>query len=203
MTVQTGDVIKTVVDFVNAAGNHQQNVWHHQANFLADQTDAATLTAIVAWVGTTYSELNGDIKSAWDDPDVFCDIVAWSGTKWETTHRIGEGIAATSFVNGSDGLPLQVSAIATFRTNRPRSRGRKFAPAFGEDTQSGGELTAAAKADMADFVTQGLSNITVVASNYLEPGIPSTVTGTFWLFQNGFYTDILHTQRRRVPGKGA
>lgn len=202
MTVQSGNVVKTVVDFTSPAGNHQQNVWHHQANFISDQSDSAVLAAIVAWVGTVYSQLNGSIRAAWDDPDVACDIVTWVVSKWETTHRVGEGIAGTSFVNTSEGLPLQVSAIATFRTLRPRSRGRKFLPVFAEDTQSGGILVAAAIADVADFVTQALTDITVVASNTLESGIASTVTGTFWRFENGFANDLLHTQRRRIPGVG-
>lgn len=202
MTVSNGDVIQAVVDFITSGGNHFQNKFTWMAEFGEDRTDVQVVSAIVSWAGDFYDEMAAEILPDIDDPDVYVDKVEWETDHWEVTEEIGEGIAGTTFTNGSESLPHQCAACLVGKTDRPRSRGRKFMPPFGEDRQAGGVFIGATLTALAAALVEYLAPVSVFGVDTLEPGVASKVTGTFLPFVAGLVTDYARTQRRRTPGYG-
>jgi hypothetical protein len=121
---------------------------------------------------------------------------------WEVVRTVGSVLIGTSFVGSGGVLPFMDAAVAVARTLRPRSRGRKFLPVFTEDAQDNTNLLVPAIADVADFVADYVDWINVGTQSDLIPGVPSTVTGTFLPFHDGFADEVLGSQRRRRPGYG-
>lgn len=118
------------------------------------------------------------------------------------TELIGYFTPTISMVNASDELPNQCSAFVTLYTSRPKSRGRKFVIPFGEDTQDGTYLTAAALTDMTDFADELLDNVVFDVLEYFVPGIPREAVELFLDFTTAVVTNLLGSQRRRRPGVG-
>lgn len=200
--MDNGEIVQIVVDFSNALGNHFQNKFVYLADFATSQPDSQALTAIGNHFGGMYDEVASWIHTSLDDPDVFVDVIEWVVDHWEVVRTVGSLILGTTFTGTADVLPFMDAAVAVARTARPRSRGRKFLPPFGEDAQVGTGLVAACKADLADWVSDYIDNLNVGTQSDLEPGVASVVTGTFLPFVNGFYDDLIGTQRRRRPGYG-
>lgn len=202
MTVDNNDVIQVVADWVLPGGQHQQNKFIFLAQLASGQTEAAVMTALSTALAALYDELSAEIPSTLQDPVLACDKLAWVTDHWEVSANIGETSCSTTSTNGSDYLPLPVAAYLVGRTARPRSRGRKFMPSFGEDRQAGSGLIAAAQTALGNALLDYLSDITISPGNTLVPGIASTVTGTFLPFVSGIAASILGTQRRRHPSRG-
>lgn len=202
MTVSDGDIVQAVVTFETTDGYQLQNKYCYKADFASDQSDASVISAIAGQLGTLYDELAAEIPSMLDDPVVDIDLLTWVTDHWEVLASIGSAVVATTLTNGSELLPLTTCALMAARTARPRSRGRKSMPVFGEDRQSGGGLISAAVTALGNALLEYLATITISSGNDLEPGVPSTVTGTFLPFISGLTRVVLGTQRRRRQGYG-
>ena len=202
MTISDGDVLQAVVDFVLPGGQHQQNKFTWLATLASGQSEAVIALAIATALGLLYDELSAEIPSTIGDPDVMIDKIEWVTDHWEVAENVAETVASITPTNGSEYLPLPSTAYLVGRTARPRSRGRKFMPTFGEDRQSGSGLISAAQTAMAGALVEYLNDIEISAGNTLIPGVASTVTGTFLPFVSGLAASILGTQRRRHPSRG-
>jgi hypothetical protein len=75
-------------------------------------------------------------------------------------------------------------------------------PVFTENEQAGGGLISGAQTALGNALTDALASVTISSGNDLVPGVPSTVTGTFLPFLNGFVKAVIGTQRRRRQGYG-
>jgi len=132
------------------------------------------------------------------------DEVEWNATDsfWEVVRQVGFFTPGITYTNGVDPLPNQVAAIATFPTFRPKSRGRKFLPPFGEDQQDAGILNSTALTALANWATDALADVVVSSGNELLTGVPREAADVFLTLASYVVTDILGTQRRRKPGVG-
>lgn len=202
MAVENGEVLQAVIDYITSDGVHIQQKLGYIAQFAAPQSEVAVLAAIASAVSAMMDAVAGCIHTSLEDPDVYVDVIEWVADHWEVVRNVGEVIAGTTPTNISQILPYQNAAVLVGRTARPRSRGRKFLPPFGEDCQDASVWTAAVLADLADALLIYLADIAVSVNNDLSPGVPSTVTGTFLPFTGGLVNDYVRTQRRRVPGVG-
>lgn len=202
MSVEDGDVLQAVVDFLTPGGNHMQNKYTWLASLASSQSEAAVITAILAALDILYTEMNADISTVFNDPDCYIDKIAVVGDQWEVSENVGEGIIDTSFASTDEIVPFQCAPYFCGRTARPRSRGRKFILPFGEDRSSGSGLIAGAVTDLTDAATEYIDDIDLGSGNTLIPGIASTVTLTFWPFVGAIVANLIGSQRRRVPGVG-
>lgn len=202
MTVENGEVVQAVVDFVADDGTHFQNKFTWECEFASGQTEANVLGEMLDSLGILYDQLAAEIPVELDDPDVFADVIEWVTDHWEVVRNIGEGVAGTSFSQAGDILPFQTSGVLVGRTERPRSRGRKFLPPFGEDRQASSVFISATLTALANALTQYLVTREISSGNDLIPGVASVVTGTFLPFVGGLVSDYVRTQRRRTPTLG-
>lgn len=205
MTVQPDDVLKVTFEVELHDGTIAQNVHYFHAILIAPMTDAQALIGIELWVEDAYNQLSGSLPASMTQRLCTVQTIDWNAgeSKWEVTGLIGYFTPTISFVNASDELPNQSSAFATFNTTRPKSRGRKFAMPFGEDTQDGTYLTAAALSDMTDWADEILDNVVFGALEYFVPGIPREAVDVWLDFVGAVVTNVLGSQRRRRPGVGA
>lgn len=202
MAVSDGEVVQAVVDYVSGSGVHFQNKFSYLAQFASDQSEAVVLAAIASHLQQIMDNLVVELNGAFNDPDTYMDVIEFIDGAWEVVRNVGTTFVNTSFNNSSNTLPFQTSAYLVGRTARPRSRGRKFLPPFGEDQQASSLLESTALADVVDAAADYIDDIDLGGGNGLVPGVPSTVTGTFLPFVGATTNSAIGTQRRRRPGVG-
>jgi hypothetical protein len=202
MSISDGDIIQAIVDFVPSTGDHFLNkfVWLAQLATAVDEGNFITFANAV--LSALYNELAAELNSEIEDPDVTYDKLEWVTDDWEVSDNIGESALSTTFTNTSEFLPFQTAAVMSGRTPRPRSRGRKFLPPFGEDQAVGGVLISGAISDLSDALADYIDDMDMGSGNSFIPGVASTVTQGFLPFVGGIASDILGTQRRRRKGIG-
>jgi hypothetical protein len=202
MAVENDAVLQGVVDFVSPGGYHVQNKFSWLCQFSSAQVEGVVVAAIVGQLEMLYDEIASRTTNAWDDPTVYVDEIKWIDGQWEVVANIGDDVVDTFFSNTSELLPLQTAPYMVARTARPRSRGRKWLPPFGEDQATSGVLLAGALTAIGNALVYYLGDIVITGGNTMTPGVPSTVTGTFLPFTTGLYGAIVGTQRRRRQGFG-
>lgn len=205
MPVDPGDFIKVTYEVTLHDGSIAQNVHYFRAVLLTQLPNVQALIGIELWIEAAYGNLSGSLPATTTQNLCTAQIIEWSASlgRWEVTELIGYFTPTISMVNAADELPNQSSAFATFTTARPKSRGRKFVVPFGEDTQDGTYLTAAALSDMVDFADDVLENIVFDVLEYFVPGVPREAVNLFLDFTGAVITNVLGSQRRRRPGVGA
>lgn len=202
MTINNGDILQAVVDFVSAGGLHEQNKFSFLAQLASGQSEAVVALAIASALEALYDNLNADVSTVWNDPEVYIDKVEWVTDHWEVTENVAETALDTSFNNATEPSPLHAPAYFVGRTARPRSRGRKWMPSFCEDRMGSGALIGAAITDLTAAAADYIDTIDMGGGNSLVPGVPSTVTGTFLPFVGAIVGTIVGSQRRRRQGYG-
>lgn len=202
MTVTNNDILKLVVEGVLPDGSIAQNVFYLLAELAAPQADQTVLNALETWVEAAYTELIGTIVDDVTFNDITCDIIEWVVDGWETSYHVGTEDVDLTPTSTDDWLPNQVSAFATFNTERPKSKGRKFTFGFSELSMSGSYLSAGTVTAMVDFAAEILTTITLAPFNTLTPGIVRTAVELFLPFTSAVVTNVCGTQRRRRPGVG-
>jgi hypothetical protein len=202
VTVSNGDILKVVIEFNLPNGTIGQNVYYFRAQLAAAQADQTVLNNLETWVEALYANLEPQIVSSVTFNDMVVDVVAWDGTKWETTYHVGTEDLDITPTSAAEALPNQVSPFATFNTERPKSKGRKFCAGFGETSTVGSILAAGALADMVAFATDALDNIVIGLFNDLIPGIVRKGVNEFLDYLSATVTNVVGTQRRRRPGVG-
>lgn len=205
MTVQNGDILKVTFEVSTADGSVLQNVYHMEARLAAPQADATVVNAIETWIEGAYSELSTELVSTLVQGLCLVDEITWNAgtSEWEVSRNVGSFTPTIGFNNAGEALPNMTTAFAVFSTTRPKSKGRKFVPPFGENNQAASYLTGAALANMADYVTRCLAAATIGPGNTLVYGIVRAAAGEFLEALIGVVTNVLGTQRRRRPGVGA
>lgn len=202
MTVTNGDVIKLVVEAVLGDGTIVQNVYYLLAQLAAGQADQSVLNALETYVEAAYAEVISYLSDTVTFNPITADIIEWDGTKWETTYHIGTEDIDTAPAVVTEPLPNQIAPFATFNTERPKSKGRKFLFGFVEAASDGSFLISACTTAMAAFAAEVITTIVLGPLNELTPGIVRKGVDLFLEFSSAVVTNVVGTQRRRRPGVG-
>lgn len=205
MTIASGDVLRTSVNFTLADGTLYQNVYHHRRVGLGIITDATHVAAIKVWAETMYAILDDLIASDVVAALSTVDLVVFDVDAWVVLESIGVFTPDfTATQTPALGQVNQISPFITFKTSRPQSVGRKFLFALTEGSYDAGRLTGGTVTAIVNVADDILGNIVVSAPlDYLVPGITRTSVDAFLSFTLGVVTNIPGTQRRRRFGVGA
>lgn len=205
MTVDNNDKLKVVWEATLDDGSIIQNVYYLIAQLLVGQAEGTVLTQVELWLEGAYNELSAELLTSMTQNICTVSEVVWNASEsfWEVDRLIGYFTPTITFNNATDGLPNQCSSVPVFPTGRPKTRGRKFLPPFGEDRQADGILIAASLAAVADYADDILNGITIGPGNELVSGVIREGVNEFAVFAVGVVSDLLGTQRRRKPGVGA
>lgn len=203
MTVVNGDVLRITVNFQLPDGTQYQNVYHMIAQFVASFGDETVVSEVQSWVEAVYATVITMVNSGTAEQVSSVDKVAWTGTEWEVIANIGTFVPSFVPTGAGDITPNQISPFVVFKTERPRSVGRKFLFPVMETDQNQGVLAPAAIALLVSYATEVMTDITMAPLSTLIPGIPRTAVNAFFTFLLAVVTDIVGTQRRRRPGVGA
>lgn len=203
MALSVGDVVRTAVHMLLGNGVEYVNVYHHIFDGIGGISDAAVVSDINDWVEAAYAELAGYTETAIVEQLSFVDEVAWNGTKWATVRSLGTFTPAFAPAGGSDITPNQVSAFVTFKTERPKSVGRKFMFPALDGAQNAGLMSGPYVTAMVAFADIVVNDITLDIANGLVPGVPRTAVDDWLTFTVAVVTNLLGTQRRRRPGYGS
>lgn len=205
MAVSTDTVLRAVAEFVLADGTLAQMVFHFLSEFVANQSDSTVTASIVSYIEDILTDVatyidNGVTTNPMETSEVEWDAV---NSKWEVTRVLPQDTITWPGTAAGDILPNQIAPVLLASTYRPKTRGRKFIPAFAEAATQGSTLVAGALTALGNAVNDYIADETISANNDLIVGVPSNVTGEFHEFANGDVTDIVGSQRRRKPGVGA
>lgn len=203
MTVVNGDVLRITVNFLLPDGTQFQNVYHMIAQFVASFGDTTITDEIEAWVEGVYAAIITMVNSGTTEQVSSVDKIAWTGSEWEVTANVGTFVPEFVPTGAGDITPNQISPFVVFKTERPRSVGRKFLFPVMETDQNQGILVGGAITLLVAYAAEVMTDITMAPLSTLIPGIPRTAVNTFLTFLLAVVTDIVGTQRRRRPGVGA
>jgi len=205
MTTETNQILHAVAGILMPDNVVAQMVFHFLTDFTANQDDNTVCSAIEGYIEDILSAVNGQVASAVTTILDYVHEVEWNAVSgvWETKRLVGTVEPSESFSGASELLPWQNAAVLTANTLRPKTRGRKFIPAFTEGMSDGdSEWTSTALAGLATALAAYIADETISAGNDLIVGVPSTVDGQFYPFTDGEVVDIVGSQRRRKPGVG-
>lgn len=205
MSLSNSDVIKVTFEVSLEDGTIAQNVYYMGCVFPGgDQTDTAVKNAVQPWIAAAYNELSAEHVSTITQNQCHIHKMAWDAGEgeWYVDRFVADFTPSVTYGNATESLPNQCAAHAQFETTRPKSFGRKFLFPWGEDRQDQGYMISAALTDLADYAAAILDDAVVDGSNVLTAGIIRVGVNTFLGFTGAVVTDLIRTQRRRVPGVG-
>lgn len=203
MAIVAGDILRTSVNFELADGTQYQNIFHHKRTGVALISDATFVASLKDWVETMYAELVTLVDN--DVTPALCSVdkIEWVVDAWEVVENVGTFIPTFIPVDVFAQMPNQLSPYVMFKTDRPKTVGRKFLFPLCEDGFDVGLLTAAAVTALTAWASDALNDIIVIALNDLVPGVPRTAINAWYEFTHAVLANIAGTQRRRKIGVGA
>lgn len=204
--ILSGDILRTAVNFNLGDGTLFQNVYHHQrigAGLLLTHQDH--VDAIEAWANAMYAEINAPAADTIVEGLSTVDRVEFVEGEWTVTESIGTFVMTWSPIGSAvTAMPNQMSPFVTFRTERPKSVGRKFLFPLIEGSYTTGLLHGGTVTEIVAYADDAVNDITVDAPfDFLVPGIVRTSVDAFLEFSVAVVTDLAGTQRRRRRGYGA
>lgn len=202
MSVLSGDILRTTCNFTIGTVTQFQNVYHHKRFGVAIYTDQEHVNFIETWAESLYGTLVAYNRDNIEGGLCQVDKIEWDTDEWVIVENVGTFVLGWSPIGGATNLPNQVSPFVVFKTNRPKTVGRKFLFPMTEEAYAGGRLVTLALEDMADYADIAVNNITMAALNYLIPGVPRTGVNSWQEFFVAVVNDLVGTQRRRREGVG-
>lgn len=203
MALGVGDIIRTSCNFLLGSGDQYQNVFHHIFDGIGGVSDAAVVADIETWSDAMYSELNAQVDQNIVEQLSSVDQVEWTGSAWEIVANIG--VFTPDFTPGSSvgQLPNQSSPFVVFKTERPKSVGRKFLFPVAAANQDSGILGGGTVTAIVAWAFDALNDIEIDVANVLHPGIIRVGVNDFLPFTVSIVTNLIGSQRRRRQGDGA
>lgn len=205
MSVVDGDILRVSVNFELGDGTQYQNIFHYIRDGTDPISDAAHITAIGSKMLAMYQTIDDLVTSDVTAQLSFVDRVEFNEIvdEWRVVENIGTFTPTFVPTEATDALPFQSAPFIVFKTQRPRSVGKKFLFPFGEAHQDGTVLTGGAVTAMTSFGTQVINAIAVGGDVTLTAGIVRTGIQTFFNFLVAVVNDVIGSQKRRRPGVGA
>jgi len=205
MSVDDGDYLSCDASFTLGDGTIAQNRFRFLADFsVGSEDDQDVLDGLESRMETMYATINSKVSNE-VTPNLFTvSELEWSiaDTQWLKTRELGTFTPTITFINAGDALPNQCAPFVTAKTLRPRTVGRKFVLPFCEDQQNEGVLSAGAVTQLTSWASYYIAAITISAGNNLRPGVVREGVQGWNTFTAVVVSDIIGTQRRRMPGRG-
>lgn len=201
MTVLDDAILRVTQRFYMDSGDVGCNVYHYVASFGSAYDDIDVFNPLLAQMDQVYTMLVDYVPGNTAMGICTVDELAWDPVEneWGVARLVGQGTPTVTFVNASDPLPNQSSAVITFPTGIAGRRGRKFLPPFGEDQQTAGYMDVGLVADLLEVGEEMAAVVVVLAADVLIPIILAAAEDTFTLIEGWVVSDILGSQRRRKP----
>lgn len=205
MAVLNGDILRVSVNFELGDGTQYQNIYHYVRDGSDPQSDATHISAIESRVEAMYATIDDVVTDDVTSQLCFVDRVEFNEIldEWRVVENIGTFTPEFTPTEASEAIPYQSAPFIVFKTQRPRSVGKKFLFPFGEVHQDSTILTGGAVAAMVAFGVQVINSIAVGGDATLTAGIVRTGVQTFLNFLVAVVNDVIGSQKRRRPGVGA
>lgn len=205
MAVLDGDILRISVNFELGDGTQYQNIYHMIRDGTDAHSDATHITAIKTKIDAMYATIIAQTRNDVVEQLSFVDRIEFNEItdKWEVVENIGTFTPAFNPANVGEGLPYQSAPYIIFKTQRPKSVGKKFLFPFGEDQQDETILVAGAVTAMVAFGVSVLNALVVGGDATLTMGIVRTGIQTWLSFLVAVVNDVIGSQKRRRPGVGA
>lgn len=205
MTVIDGDILRISANFELGDGTLYQNIYHYVRDGPDPISDEAHITAISAQMNAIYATLTSMVKDDVVARLSFVDEVQFDeiADEWRVVQNIGTFTVDFSPTGSEDALPFMSAPYVIFKTQRPRSVGKKFLFPFLETMQDSTILVGGAVTAIVAFGAAVLGVVQLGGTSTLTSGIVRTGIQSFLLFLVAVVRDIIGSQRRRRPGVGA
>lgn len=200
MTIETGDIVKVVLDYLYPGAGTALNIFYYKL-FDAPQTDQDVIDALVDWATNQWGD-------HWQDMaptnatlnNIALYVVSELG---EVLRDLGTTNLNISGTQTGEVSPAAVSAFLQAYTTVPQVRGSKYVPGIAEGRVVNGSFDASALAVLAFLLIDYLDNVLVTAGNNLVPGVLSKKILDFKAFtDSGLIQTLPAYQRRRKDGVG-
>lgn len=205
MSVLDGDVLRVTANFELEDGTQYQNIYHYVRDGTDPFSDQDHLDAIEAKVEAMYLTLVAMVSQDITEQLMFVDRVEFNEivNEWRVVENIGT-FTITFIPSGTaDTLPFQSSPYVIFKTQRPKSVGKKFLFPFVETMQEATILLGAAVTAIVNYGAVVLGAINLGGDATLGPVIVRTGIQTVLPLLVAVVGDVLGSQKRRRPGVGA
>lgn len=205
MSVVDQDILRISVNFELGDGTQYQNIYHMVRDGQDAYSDAVHVTAIRTKIEAMYATIVAQVRNDVVEQLSFVDRIEFNEItdQWEVVENIGTFTPAFTPANAGEGLPYQSAPYIIFKTQRPKSVGKKFLFPFAESEQDETVLTGAAVTAMVAFGVSVLNALVVGGDATLTMGIVRTGIQTWLSFLVAVVNDVIGSQKRRRPGVGA
>lgn len=204
MTIQNGDILKITYETeMIPTTSIFQNIYYLKFHSIGTIPDVTALSDIEGWLEAAYGEVETDIKSTLTQNLCPVDIIEWDTDQWVVSRNVGYVDPTLTFGDITEMLPQQSAPFALFKTDRPKSNGKKFLAGYCELSSGGGYLESAPLIALAAYASEILNGITIDLDTFYTAGVPRTGSDVWLDFALAVVTNLIRTQRRRVPGVGS
>lgn len=206
MAVPLNTVIRVSARFKNTSAGDVVNVYHWKTGGSGTPSETDVMNAIDTKLSTMWTLLNTNMPEEQDPYDIRYDLVDLVGGVEVVTQNLGtrSWTVTTPPSASTDGLPPMDAAVVNLRTAIPRVFGRKYIGQLTETTQNDGLLTGTILTNLASFITEYLTPITVSGTFTLTAGVITPRSATqFAAFISGAVNAVVGSQRRRRKGTGS
>lgn len=205
MAVLNGDVLRVTANFELGDGTQYQNVYHYVRDGDDPFSDEFHVNVIKADLQAAYINLEVYVKSDVTAQLSFVDRVEFNEIvdEWRVVENIGTFTIVWSPDGTTDVLPFQSSPYVVFKTQRPKSVGKKFLFPLIETAQAATILVGGAVTAIVAYAAQVLGDIELGGDATLGPAIVRTGVQAVLPLLVAVVGDLLGSQKRRRPGVGA
>lgn len=205
MSVIDGDVLRVTCNFELGDGTQYQNVYHYIRDGIDPYSDSSHVASLETAMELAYAELDVYVKNDTTAQLCFVDRVAWNEITdaWEVVENVGTFTPTFSPDGTLDALPYMSAPYVIFKTQRPKSVGKKFLFPFIETAQDSTILVGGAVAAMVAYGVVALSTRVLGGDATLAPVIIRTGVQTVLRLLVAVINDVIGSQKRRRPGVGA
>jgi len=206
MPLNADEIVRVTVRFINVVSGDIENVYHFYAGGAVTDSDQDITDAIADYMETAYTGINTVMHGDNDPYDIKVDVVTYAGGRETVVRNIGQQgwTMATPPAGTGDLMPSMDACIVTFRTPRPKSRGRKFIGAITEAVNASGSFSGNPVTYLTNYAADILTNVGTLTSD-LVPCVLSQygTTPQFALaITEAIVNTVIGTQRRRRKGVG-
>lgn len=205
MAVVDGDVLRVTVNFELGDGTQYQNIYHYTRDGTDPYSDAVHVAAIETDIAAAYDELVAIVKNDITEQLCLVDRVEFNEIvdEWRVVENIGTFTPTWAPLGTSDSVPFQSSPYVVFKTQRPKSVGKKFLFPLAEVQQAGTIMIAGAVTAITAYAAQILATINLGGDATLSSVIVRTGIQTVLPLLVAVINDVMGSQKRRRPGVGA
>ena len=205
MAVLDGDILRVSCNFELGDGTQYQNIYHYVRDGTDPFSDAAHLTALSNEMAAIYDTIADQVVDDVTEQLCFVDRVEFNEieNEWRVVENIGTFTPLFTPTAIVDSLPFMSAPYIIFKTQRPRSVGKKFLFPFAETEQAGTILGAGAVTAMVAFGANVLTAVELGGDATLTACIVRTGIQAVLNLLVAVVNDVMGSQKRRRPGVGA